>query len=425
MARSQRRSTPSCIKLPNLSQKFQSKYLIGNQKTRQRKFTPKNLFNTVLELVSSTNNEGYWHALLNSFGVKSLKTNDQKRKMPKKSSLSKKRARISYKFFQDLFNRLLHRIEPLRFTFRGLRIYGTDGFELTLPRTPSVLKAHYRGRQVSKNRQMFYPRMYLTHCYDVLTGTTKQLRHSHLLDEITDAEDMIPLLEKNSLSIYDRLYICVRLIRAHKKAKNFFLFRCRRSSFKVIQLFFCSPKLCSNIEIEGVLIHLIKIKNPKAKKIEDRVMVFATNLPRSWLNPTTINHLYALRWEVETSFRDLIQTMKIEQWHSKSINGILQELYAAFWLMNFTKIQIAIRLKKPKNPMNWVYSKPNFKLIFNYIATGLSKIFKRLRSFLDEIILLMNFSTEKRKTRSRAYPRQLRGSLSMYPYNNTVWNHDA
>ena len=34
------------------------------------------------------------------------------------------------------------------------------------------------------------------------------------------------------------------------------------------------------------------------------------------------------RWEVENSFRDFTQAIRLEQWHSKFINGIRQELLA-------------------------------------------------------------------------------------------------
>ncbi len=203
--------------------------------------------------------------------------------------------------------------------------------------------------------------MYLTHCYDVLSGVTKDFKHHRLRDEITDAEEMIPSLEKDSLSLYDRLYLSGRIIRVHKSAKNYFLARCKRNNFKEIQKFFESTKKPSRTIIDGMTIYLIKMR-PSGR---DEDLVFATNLPESWVTEEIILHLYDLRWEVEVSFKDLLETMKIEQWHSKLPNGILQELYVAFWLLNYVKIQMAIENKTPIKVLESEYSKPNFKIIFS------------------------------------------------------------
>jgi hypothetical protein len=163
-------SSPDFSRLPNFLHRFQSKYLIGKRKIRLRKFTPKILFHTVLELVAGTNKEGYLNALLKSFDFKG---SSEGTAPPSKGSLSKMRARISFKFFRDYFLKLIRRYEPYRLTFRGLRIYAGDGFELSLPRTKQILKAGFVGRAVSRYRDMYYPRMYLFHCYDVLSGAPR------------------------------------------------------------------------------------------------------------------------------------------------------------------------------------------------------------------------------------------------------------
>jgi DDE family transposase len=268
---------------------------------------------------------------------------------------------------------------------------------------------------------MYYPRMYLTHCYDVLSGVTKDFKHHHLLDEITDAEEMIPSLEKDSLSLYDRLFLSGRIIRAHKAAKNYFLARCSKASFLAIQNFFESSKTHATTKIEGVTIHLIKVHPPENKE----PLVFATNLPESWTTEELIAHLYALRWEVEVSFKDLLETMKIEQWHSKSLNGILQELYTAFWLMNYVKIQMVVENKKPLKVLESSYFKPNFKVMFNFIVDLLPRLFQRFRDVFAKFPLLLKLCTVKRKRFSRRYKRELKTSASPYPYNNTVWVHDS
>jgi hypothetical protein len=338
--------------------------------------------------------------------------------MPFKGSLSKIRKRISYSFFAGVFKDLVDRFEPYRQTYKGLRIYAIDGLQMTLPRTDDLIKHGFNGRAVSKHRDSYMPRMWFTHCYDVLSGVSKAFEATNRLNEIEDAQDMIQKLEKNSLTLYDRLYISSRLIQIHHQMGSYFLFRARKSALKEIRDFYKSRKTRDTFVHEGCTIHLIKIKNPRTKEMD----VFATNLPLSWVKKKIIRPLYSRRWEVENSFREITQTLQLEQWHSKFTNGIFQELYAAMWLINFTKIQMFVRGKRTRNPLAEIYKRPNFKLILNWLCERFDKIMKGSKRFLAGIKLLITISTERRKHHSRSYRREIKSPASPYPYNNTVWN---
>lgn len=300
-----------------------------------------------------------------------------------------------------------------------MKIYAVDGLELHLPRTKDLKKRGYRGRAVSHYLDTYGLRMYLCHAYDVLSGVTKDLRFSPWNDEISHAKNMVKDFGRLSLALYDRLYISTKMILAHHRAGNFFLMRAKRGSFSEIEAYYEShSQKPRTVTIRGVTVRLFKAINPKTLKKD----VFVTNLPWRWLSAQLIGRLYRLRWECESSFKDLCDTMKMEQWHSKSLNGILQELYAAFWLMNFTRIQIAKKSKKPKITLSDQYEKPNFKLILDWMKTKLKRLLLRSFSLLRELKTLIKISTEKRVHYSRSYPRQLKCAASPYPHNNTIWH---
>lgn len=264
--------------------------------------------------------------------------------------------------------------------------------------------------------------MFLCHAYDVLSSVTKDLRFSPYNDEISHAKNMVKGFGKNSLALYDRLYISTKMILAHHLAGNYFLMRAKRESFKEIEAYYQShSQKPTTVVIRGVTVRLFKAINPKTGKKD----VFVTNLPWKWLHASVIQRLYLRRWEVETSFKDLASTMKMEQWHSKTLNGILQELYATLWLMNFTRIQIAKKSRKPKITLCDQYEKPNFKLILDWVKTKLKHIFNKALGALRDLRKLIKLSTEKRVHYERSYPRQIKSSASPYPYNNTVWYWDA
>jgi hypothetical protein len=212
------------------------------------------------------------------------------------------------------------------------------------------------------------------------------------------------------------------MIQAHHNAGNYFLMRAKRESFKEVEAYYQSHcQKPTTVVIRGVSVRLFKATNP----ITDKKDVFVTNLPWKWLHASVIQRLYQLRWEVETSFKDLVSTMKLEQWHSKTLNGILQELYAALWIMNFTRIEIAKKSKKPKITLSDQYEKPNYKLILDWVKTKWKRILNKASGALRDMKRLIKLSTEKRVHYKRSYPRQLKHSAPPYPYNNTVWYWDA
>ena len=149
---------------------------------------------------------------------------------------------------------------------------------------------------------------------------------------------------------------------------------------------------------------------------------FCSNLPLRLVTEKTITKMYGLRWEVETALRDFTQTIKLEQWHSKFINGIRQELYVALVLYNFVKLKILSKFDLAKECLEEVYRKPNFKLLFGWITSRIFKIFKGVRGVMKDFDELLVRSLEKRRRRSRSYKRQIRSPQSRFPYNNTVWN---
>jgi hypothetical protein len=172
------------------------------------------------------------------------------------------------------------------------------------------------------------------------------------------------------------------------------------------------------VKIGEFEITIIKIRNSKTNEYA----IYATSLPASWINEETISSLYRQRWECETLFLDLVNTIKTEQWHSLFLNGILQEFFARLWLYNFTKLQILNTGQITKNPLEVEYQKPNFKLILDWIISKLPKILKRLLNPGPYIQKLVVKSTATRKRYSRFKERTSKQPASPYPYNNTIWD---
>lgn len=74
-----------------------------------------------------------------------------------------------------------------------------------------------------------------------------------------------------------------------------------------------------------------------------------TSLDVNKYPPKELKRLYALRWGIETSFRDLKYTVGMLNFHSKKVMCIHQEIYAHLIIYNFSEMitsHVAINKKK-------------------------------------------------------------------------------
>ena len=337
--------------------------------------------------------------------------------LPSKSALSQYRQKISSEFFKDFFLDLGERSEKMRKTWNGLFIYATDGLQLTLPRSNDIVEGGYTGRKVSKYRESYMPKMFMTMAYDVINGTVKDLRESGKFSEIADAAEMVEKFEDNSLSLYDRLYASRKLILKHHDHHSFFMFRLKTHMLKEFSAIKKSRARVVTVTVDNVTVHVIKIQNSKTLEWD----YFATNLPLKLVTEKSVRRLYRLRWEVENAFRDFTQTIRLEQWHSKFINGVRQELYVAVILFNLVKLKILSKFNAAKECMKDTYRRPNFKLLFGWITARLSEIMKGVRGVWKGFEELLYRSLETRTHYSRSYKREIKSPQSPFPYNNTEW----
>lgn len=84
---------------------------------------------------------------------------------------------------------------------------------------------------------------------------------------------------------------------------------------------------------------------------DDHFEALVTNLDENEFPPALLKELYAMRWEIETSFRSLKYSVGLSAFHSKKSEHILQEIFARLIIYNFSELvtsHIAIRKKKRK-----------------------------------------------------------------------------
>lgn len=68
---------------------------------------------------------------------------------------------------------------------------------------------------------------------------------------------------------------------------------------------------------------------------EDSFETVVTNLDPDEFPPASLKSLYARRWGIETSFRDLKRTLNLSAFHTKKVEYVLLEVFARLTMYNF------------------------------------------------------------------------------------------
>ena len=138
---------------------------------------------------------------------------------------------------------------------------------------------------------------------------------------------------------------------------------------------------------------------------EDTYEVLLTNLTEDEFSVPELKELYAMRWGIETSFRDLKYTLALSYFHSKKTENILQEIFARLTMYNFAELITSHVVVKQKN------RKHSYRINFAAAVHICRNFFLKNISPSDvEALLLMHLlpvrhrSTNLRKVSSKSAP---------------------
>ena len=131
--------------------------------------------------------------------------------------------------------------------------------------------------------------------------------------------------------------ICLKLVRKQTnqikellKDKN--KYRCipHRTSFDYL------PE--KTRKADPVVFYELKFRVVRFEIGSDSYETVLTNLDKDTYPATELKRLYAARWGIETSFRDLKYTLGMLDFHSKKVMCIHQEIYAHLIMYNFAEM---------------------------------------------------------------------------------------
>ena len=280
-----------------------------------------------------------------------------------RGAFSKRRNKISPQAFHDIHQKAVQislDLWPDRpaDTWKGFSVYAIDGSKFTLPATKEIRMKYDPASGLQQPGKGHYPQCLVSTLYDVfrrlpIARTVCPLDAS----EREEALKLIPYLPENGLMLYDRGYPSYRMLYAHlMETPTHFVMRCPAShTFPAIVQFAQSgneeaildiplPKKAWNIvsqsipnQIPSLRLRVIRMEDP-----EGHPSVLITDLldVQTYTREALID-LYYKRWRIEMYYKEEKIVLDVESFHSRTENGILQELYAAMTMTIISRVMAA------------------------------------------------------------------------------------
>jgi hypothetical protein len=269
-----------------------------------------------------------------------------------RSNVTRARQKVPYQVFQNILSdsvALAYDIWPQdddSFLWNNMSVFATDGSKFNLPATEELRKLFDPDSGLETNGKGHYPQCLVSTLYDVfrrlpVARTVVSINGS----EREEMKNLLPFVPVNSVWMFDRGYPAYEtILHLYQHYSGYWLFRCPASgTFSAVEKFIKNGKqediiylnpsnsfrskvsLKERKKLKSLKIRIIRLESP-----DGTISVLLTNLfGRNKFEAGQIQDLYYIRWRVEEYYRDEKVTFDIERFHSKTENGIMQELYSA------------------------------------------------------------------------------------------------
>lgn len=333
---------------------------------------------------------------------------DASAETPSASAFIQQRDKIRPIAFESIFKNFSKKL--MNSFDNDIPVFAIDGSDIQIPTNPTDTESYIAGTNGHKGYNLLYINALYDlnkHIYsDVIIQKARERNEHKAFQELVDCSEIT-----KALIIADRGYESFNSM-AHIQEKGwFFLIRVRDGNNGIKQGLDLPESDCFDVNISlkltrkktNAVKELLKdknhyrmvsstqpfdflpLKNKKAEPTrfyelnfrivrfpisEDIYETVVTNLDEDRYPAIEIKKLYASRWGIETSFRDLKYTVGLLNFHSKKVMCILQEIYAHMIMYNFAEMitsHVAIEKKQRK----YTY-KANFS-----VATHICRLFYR------------------------------------------------
>jgi hypothetical protein len=268
-----------------------------------------------------------------------------------RSAVTKGRKKVDWKIFKNILHDAVDLAyvlfpEDPSFTWHGMSVFAVDGSTYILPSSDEIRQTFDPTSGLENMGRGHYPECLISTVYDVFRRIplTRTVVSKENACERTEAKNMMPYIPSHNVILFDRGYPSYELIDyLRSNYDGYFIFRCpATNTFPSVETFIKSKKQEGEIFIDPSNKFLKKVRKEDKKTLQPiklriiklvsydgKVSVLLTNLfDKNEFSQKEIIDLYFKRWEIENHYRDEKVYLEIEKFHSKTCNGIQQELFA-------------------------------------------------------------------------------------------------
>ena len=311
-----------------------------------------------------------------SMGGKSLKDEllkyfDFDNITPSNSSFNQRRAQILPEAFEFLFHEFTNSFHDNSSSYKGYRLIACDGSDLSSAYNPNDRTTYFQSTPESRGFNQLHLNAFYDLCnrvyVDAIIQPAREENEKRAMCDLIDRYNGVP-----AIFIADRGYENYNIF-AHTEEKGmYYLIRVKDINstgilsgltlpkteefdvWKSITLtkkqtkevkankekykFVPSTSTFDYLNLHENIVYDLKMRIVRFPITEDTYECIITNLPQDKFNASEIKYLYAKRWGIETSFRELKFAIGLTRFHSKKIEYLIQEIWSRMILYNFCEI---------------------------------------------------------------------------------------
>ncbi len=345
------------------------------------------------------------------------------------AAFSKARKKLKYTAFvelNDVYVTNHYRLAENVLIWKDYRLFAVDGSTAEVPNSVEMINLWGTFKEREDGKKICMART--VQVYDVLN----KLTISSDIDSINKSESELfwnllpqlanyPQLETHSdLYIFDRYYASHELIFYLDSINKDFCFRMKKNWWKISEQFYNSgaqsqivtlilpTKYKRSADKLGIMHRSIQVRLVRIELEGGETEILLTSLlDEDSVTIEDMKELYGLRWSIETTYRHLKHKVKLENFSSKSENGVKQDFFVKIMILN-----IAVSVANPVDEL--LRQEPKTKYTHQVNLTNVIGALKkavvdwfvrgRIRQSLDSIIKYLLKTTEPIR-KGRKYPR--------------------
>jgi hypothetical protein len=344
---------------------------------------------------------------------------------PNKQSACNALSKLSWRAFEYLLAEA-NQEDLLEELWHGHRVRIVDGTKLHLPRSRELLR-HFEVQNTSGGLG-HYPQAWMV---TLINAKSCQPIAMELgCHKASERELMLKMLTRfrpGDLALLDRGLGGAKVYRDFTKNEVQYIHRVKTSGDRIpgyVKEFLTSRKASAVTAVpvkdddgEEILLFVRLVRGPRDS--EGKRIVFATSLLDEDVYSTqSIRELYRTRWNIETMYGRVKNVLEIGKFHSRSLNGILQEIYAHLLIISLTAL-IEFQASK-KLGLDRTRAVPNFKAATHVVRRHLAMLIDAGNISPREAVDLADRMVEEagrilwRKQPGRAYPRVSRQPIKSW-----------